>query len=156
MDQCHAFKSQSTKQLTTLMRALLIQWMILKGFDYFHLSFLCRYALLSFTRLQSDILLPNNLLKIYVFKKFSFEFCINSRYFLFHWRKKIFNICGLIISHWKYKSGLQKHMIFVCLHPLLSCMLCFHVCTHVCFHLISNVHTVRTFENRTPFQTFEK
>ena len=94
MDQCHAFKSQSTKQLTTLMRALLIQWMILKGFDYFHLSFLCRYALLSFTRLQSDILLPNNLLKIYVFKKFSFEFCINSRYFLFHWRKKIFNICG--------------------------------------------------------------
>ena len=41
-------------------------------------------------------------------------------------------------------------MIFVCL-----CMLCFHVCTHICFHLISNVHIVRTFDNRT-VQTFEK
>ena len=47
-------------------------------------------------------------------------------------------------------------MIFVCLHALLSCMLCFHVSTHVCFHLISNEHIVRTFENRIPFQTFEK
>ena len=47
-------------------------------------------------------------------------------------------------------------MIFVCLYPLFSCMLCFHVCTHVCFHLISNVHTVRTFKNRIPFQTFKK
>ena len=26
----------------------------------------------------------------------------------------------------------------------------------VCFHLISHVHIVRTFENRIPFQTFEK
>ena len=28
--------------------------------------------------------------------------------------------------------------------------------TRVCFHLKSNVHIVRTFENRIPFQTFEK
>ena len=35
-------------------------------------------------------------------------------------------------------------------------MLCFHVCTYVCFHLISNMHIIRTFENRIPFQTFEK
>ena len=35
-------------------------------------------------------------------------------------------------------------------------MLCFYVCIHVCFHLISNVDIVRTFENRIPFQTFEK
>ena len=35
-------------------------------------------------------------------------------------------------------------------------MLCFHGCTHVCFHPISNVDIVRTFENRIPFQTFEK
>ena len=47
-------------------------------------------------------------------------------------------------------------MIFVCLYALLSCMLCFHVCTHVCFHLISNVHIVRTFKNRIPFQTYKK
>ena len=39
---------------------------------------------------------------------------------------------------------------------LYVCMLCFHFCTHVCFHLISNVLIVRTFENRTPFQMFEK
>ena len=56
----------------------------------------------------------------------------------------------------KFTSCLQKHIIFVCLFVLLSCMLCFHVCTHECFHLISNVHIVRTFENRIPFQTFEK
>ena len=54
------------------------------------------------------------------------------------------------------KKCLQKYIIFVCLYVLLSCMLCFDVCTHVCFHLISNVHIVRTFENRIPFQTFEK
>ena len=59
-------------------------------------------------------------------------------------------------SHWKCTSGPQKHMIFVCLSALFSCLLCFHVCKHVCFHLISNVHVVRTFENRIPFQTFEK
>ena len=59
-------------------------------------------------------------------------------------------------SHWKCTSGLQKHMIFVCLHALLSCMPWIHVCTHVCFHLISSVHIVRTFENRIPSQTFEK
>ena len=35
-------------------------------------------------------------------------------------------------------------------------MLCYHVYTHVCFHLISNVHVVRSFENRISFQTFEK
>ena len=39
---------------------------------------------------------------------------------------------------------------------MLSCMLCFHVCTHVCFHLISNVHIVRMFQNKIPFQTFGK
>ena len=33
-------------------------------------------------------------------------------------------------------------------------LFCFHVCTHVCFQLMSNVHIVRTFENR--IQTFEK
>ena len=27
---------------------------------------------------------------------------------------------------------------------------------HTCFHLIPNVHIVRTFGNRVPFQTFEK
>ena len=47
-------------------------------------------------------------------------------------------------------------MIFVCLYALFFCLLCFHVCTHVCFYLISNVHIVRTFENRISFQTFEK
>ena len=56
----------------------------------------------------------------------------------------------------KMHMCLQKHIIFVCLYVFLSCMLCFHVCTHECFHLISNVHIVRTFENRIPFQTFEK
>ena len=35
-------------------------------------------------------------------------------------------------------------------------MLCFHVYTYVCFHLISDVHIVRTFKKRIPFQTFEK
>ena len=40
---------------------------------------------------------------------------------------------------------------------LYVCMLCFHVRTpHVSFHLIPNVHIVRTFGNRIPFQTFEK
>ena len=51
---------------------------------------------------------------------------------------------------------LQKHMTFLCLYVLLSCMLCFHICQHVCFNLISNVHIVRTFENRIPLQMFEK
>ena len=59
-------------------------------------------------------------------------------------------------SHWKCSSGLQKHMIFVCLHALLSCMLCFHGCTHVCFYLISNVEIARVLENRISIQTFEK
>ena len=58
-------------------------------------------------------------------------------------------------SHWKCTLGLQKHMIFVCLYALLSCMVCFHACAHVCFHLISNVQMVRTFENVIPIQTFE-
>ena len=44
----------------------------------------------------------------------------------------------------------SKNIIFVCF--MLGC----HVCTHVCFHLKLNVHIVRTFENRIPFQTFEK
>ena len=47
-------------------------------------------------------------------------------------------------------------MIFICLYTLVSCMLCFHVWTHVWFHLILNLHMVRTFGNRIPFQTFEK
>ena len=55
----------------------------------------------------------------------------------------------------KITSDLEKHMIFVCLYALFSCMLCYHVCTHVCFHLISNVHIVRSFENRISFRTFE-
>ena len=58
--------------------------------------------------------------------------------------------------HWKCRLGLQNHMIFICLHAFLLCMLCFYVYTHVCFHLISNMHIVRTFENRISFQTFEK
>ena len=48
------------------------------------------------------------------------------------------------------------YMIFVCLYALFSYLLCFHVYTYVCFHLISNVHVVRIFENRIPFQMFEK
>ena len=59
-------------------------------------------------------------------------------------------------SHWKCTSRWQKHIILVCLYVLLSCMLYFHGCTHECFRLISNVHIVRTFENRIAFQTFEK
>ena len=47
-------------------------------------------------------------------------------------------------------------MIFICLYTLVSCMLCFHVWTHVWFHLILNLHMVRTFGNRIPFQMFEK
>ena len=39
---------------------------------------------------------------------------------------------------------------------LLSCMLCFHLYTHACFHLISNVHIIRTFENRITFQTLRE
>ena len=39
---------------------------------------------------------------------------------------------------------------FVFIFALLSCL---HT---LCFHLISNVHVVRTFKNRIPFQTFEK
>ena len=39
---------------------------------------------------------------------------------------------------------------------LYVCMLCFHVRTHVYFRLTSNVRIIRTFENRIPFQTFEK
>ena len=35
-------------------------------------------------------------------------------------------------------------------------VLCFYVCTHACFHLISNVHIIKTLENRILFQTFEK
>ena len=58
--------------------------------------------------------------------------------------------------HWKCTSGLQRQMIFVCFYALLSCILCFHVYTHACFHLTSNVHIVKTFENRILFQTFEK
>ena len=51
-------------------------------------------------------------------------------------------------SHWKFtSSGLHKHVVFVCLHALLSCMLYFHACANVCFHLISNLHIVRAFEN---------
>ena len=57
---------------------------------------------------------------------------------------------------WKCTSGLQKHLIFLCLYVLLSCMFCFHVWTHVCFYLMSNVQIVRTFENKIPIQTFEK
>ena len=62
----------------------------------------------------------------------------------------------LSCSHWKCTSCLQKHIVFVCLYVLLSCMLCFHGCTNECFHLILDVHIVRTFENRIPSQTFEK
>ena len=43
--------------------------------------------------------------------------------------------------------------MFVC---FVFMLLCFHVCPHACFHLISDVHVVRTFENRIPFQRFEK
>ena len=53
-------------------------------------------------------------------------------------------------------SGLQKHMTFVYLHALFSCIISFHVCTNVCFHLMSNVQIVRTFENWIPTETFEK
>ena len=53
-----------------------------------------------------------------------------------------------------WTSGLQKHFFY--LDALLWCMLCFHVCTHLCFHLISNAYIFGTFENRIPFQTFEK
>ena len=35
-------------------------------------------------------------------------------------------------------------------------MLCFHLYTHACFHLISNVHIIRTFENRITFQTLRE
>ena len=37
--------------------------------------------------------------------------------------------------------------IFVCFSFMFA---------HTCFHLIPNVHIVRTFGNRVPFQTFEK
>ena len=47
-------------------------------------------------------------------------------------------------SHWKCTSGLQRHMIFVCLYALFSCMPWFHVCIHVWFCLISNVQIVST------------
>ena len=47
-------------------------------------------------------------------------------------------------------------MYIVSAKPYYFCMLCFHVCTHGCFHLMSNLHIIRTFENRIPFQTFEK
>ena len=59
-------------------------------------------------------------------------------------------------SHWKCTSGLQKHIIFISLHALLSCIFCCHIGKHVCFHLISNVHIARPFENRISFQTFKK
>ena len=59
-------------------------------------------------------------------------------------------------SHWKCTSGLQKHIIFISLHPLLSCIFCCHIGTHICFPLISNVHIARPFKNRISFQTFEK
>ena len=54
------------------------------------------------------------------------------------------------------KVVLTENVHLCMLYVLLSCMVCFHVYTHVCFHLVSNVHIVRTFENRIPFQMFEK
>ena len=51
---------------------------------------------------------------------------------------------------------LQKHLIFLCLYALLSCMFCFRVWTHVCCHLMSKVQIVRTFKNKILIQTFEK
>ena len=60
------------------------------------------------------------------------------------------------LSHWKCTSGMQKHLIFVCLYTFRSCMLCFLICTHICFHLILNVKILRTLENRIPLQLFEK
>ena len=59
-------------------------------------------------------------------------------------------------SNWKCILGLKKHMIFVCLYTLLSCMPCFYACTRVCFHQLSNVRIVRTFKNRITIQLFEK
>ena len=55
-------------------------------------------------------------------------------------------------SGWKCTVGLQKHITFVCLYVLFSCILCFHFCPHVCFHLISNAQIVMTFENRNHIQ----
>ena len=57
----------------------------------------------------------------------------------------------LLLSLTENIHSISKNILF-----LYVCILCFHVSAHECFHLISNVHIVRTFENRIPFQTFEK
>ena len=84
-----------------------------------------------------------------IYKVFSYLFSFanfSSTKFIFAFQS--FSLKMYIVS--------AKTYYFLCLYVLLSYMLCFYVCTHVCFHLISNVHIVRIFENRIPFQTFEK
>ena len=83
-----------------------------------------------------------------IYKVFSYLFIFAN----FSSTKFIFAFESFILKMY-IVSAKTYFCIFVC---LLSCMLCFHVCTDVCFHLISNVDIVRTFENRIPFQTFEK
>ena len=49
-------------------------------------------------------------------------------------------------SYWKCTSDLQKHIIFVCLYALLSCMLCFHACfAFMCAHIYAFIWC-QTFE----------
>ena len=56
-----------------------------------------------------------------------------------------------LLSLKMYIVSAKTYLLF-----LYVCMFCFHVCTYVCICLISNEHIVRAFENRIPFQTFEK
>ena len=59
---------------------------------------------------------------------------------------------------WNSSAVLTENIHWVCksICFLYVCMVYFRVCTQVCFQLISNVHIVRTIENRILFQTFEK
>ena len=55
------------------------------------------------------------------------------------------------------KNFLKRNNNFLKFQPNdLSDLLCFHLYTHACFHLISNVHIIRTFENRITFQTLRE
>ena len=77
-------------------------------------------------------------------------------WFVYEWNIGLKPLSANLTKWWRAVLTEDVHRVCKNIWFLYVCMLCFHVCTRVCFHLISNVHIVRTFVNRIPFQTFEK
>ena len=84
-----------------------------------------------------------------IYKVFSYLFSFanfSSTKFIFAFESFSLKIC--IVSAKPY-----YFCIFVCFAFMYALLSCLHTCM---LYLISSLHIVRTFENRIPFQTFEK